>query len=86
MTGTPRRDVEALEAALAASEARATAAEAQIASLTLMIVKLRRALYGSRSERKERLLDQFELALDELTARAQSYLTESKAILKVFRL
>ena len=35
-----------------------------------MIEKLRRALYGRRSERKERLLDQLELALDELTASA----------------
>ena len=45
-------------------------AEAQVAALTLMIEKLRRALYGRRSERKERLLDQLELALDELTASA----------------
>ena len=35
-----------------------------------MIEKLRRALYGRRSERTERLLDQLELALDELTASA----------------
>ena len=47
-----------------------SAAEAQIASLQLMIEKLRRALYGQRSERKERLLDQLELALDDLTADA----------------
>ena len=70
MTGTARCDVEALEAALAASQARVSAAEAQIASLTLMIEKLRRALYGQRSERKERLLDQLEFALDDLTADA----------------
>ena len=70
MTGTARSDVEALEAALAASQARISAAEAQIASLKLMIEKLRRALYGQRSERKERLLDQLELALDDLTADA----------------
>ena len=70
MTGTARSDVEALEAALAASQARVSAAEAQIASLTLMIEKLRRALYGQRSERKERLLDQLELALVDLTADA----------------
>ena len=70
MTGTARCDVEALEAALAASQARVSAAEAQIASLKLMIEKLRRALYGQRSERKERLLDQLELALDDLTADA----------------
>ena len=43
-------------------------AEAQVAALTLMIEKLRRALYGRRSERSERLLDQLELALDEVTA------------------
>ena len=70
MTGTRLRNVEALEAALAVSEARAAAAEAQIASLTLMIEKLRRALYGRRSERSERLLNQLELALDELEASA----------------
>ena len=35
-----------------------------------MIEKLRRALYYQRSERKERLLNQLELALDELTASA----------------
>ena len=72
-----RAEVEALRSALAATEARAQAAEAkvsdaqaQIAALTLMIEKLRRALYGRRSERKERLLGQLELELDELTARA----------------
>ena len=77
MTVTDSHDAGALEAALAASEARAAAAEAkasdaeaQVAALTLMIEKLRRALYGRRSERKERLLDQLELALDELTASA----------------
>ena len=60
--------VEALEAALAASQARAGAAEAkvseaqaQIAALTLMVEQLRRALYGRRSERTERLLGQLEL-------------------------
>ena len=72
-----RAEVAALQATLAASEARAAAAEAkvsdaqaQIAALTLMIEKLRRALYGRRSERKERLLGQLELELDELTASA----------------
>ena len=70
-----RTAVEALQSALAAAEARASAAEAkvtdaqaQIAALTLMIEKLRRALYGRRSERSERLLGQLELELDELTA------------------
>ena len=70
MTATDSHDTGALKAALAASEARAAAAEAQIAALTLMIEKLRRALYGRRSERRERLLHQLELALGELTASA----------------
>ena len=72
-----RVEVEALQAALAAWQARAAAAEAkvsdaqaQIAAPTLMIEKLRRALYGRRSERSERLLGQLELELDELTASA----------------
>ena len=61
MTGSARCDVETLEAALAASQARVSAAEAQITSLKLMIEKLRRrALYGQRSERKERLNRQSE--------------------------
>ena len=77
MAAADSHDTEGLKAALVASEARAAAAEAkasdaeaQIAALTLMIEKLRRALYGRRSERKERLLDQLELALYELTASA----------------
>ena len=72
-----RAEVKTLRTALAASEARATAAEAkvsdaqaQIAALTLMVEKLRRALYGRRSERTERLLGQLELELDELSASA----------------
>ena len=75
MAAADSHDTEGLKAALVASEARAAAAEtkasdaeAQVAALTLMIEKLRRALYGRRSERSERLLDQLELALDEVTA------------------
>lgn len=90
MTGTPRHSVQALEAALAASEARATAAEAkasdaeaQVAALILMIEKLRRALHGRRSERKERLLNQLERALDEHTASAtEDELAAEKAAAK----
>jgi transposase len=61
------------------AEARAEAAHAQadltstaafIAHLKLAIEKLRRELYGSRSERKARLLDQMELELEELEAAA----------------
>ncbi len=77
-------DVDALRAALAAAEARADHAEAEaaavkaqlsgdaalIAHLRLEIAKLTRTLYGQRSERTQRLLDQYELQLEELEASA----------------
>ena len=47
-----------------------TSTEALIAHLKLEIEKLRRALFGSRSERKARLLEQMELQLEELEAAA----------------
>ncbi|MFO1086513.1 MAG: IS66 family transposase [Reyranellaceae bacterium] len=67
------------EAEAAAAQAKAEAAnavadrsshEALIAHLKLEIEKLRRQLYGQRAERKERLLDQLELQLEELEASA----------------
>ena len=67
----------AAEAGLAEARAEAvhakadlTGTEALIAHLKLAIEKLRRALYGSRSERQTRLLDQMELELEELEAAA----------------
>ena len=70
-------EISGLRRALARAEARADRAEAEasssaamIAHLNLMIAKLRRELYGQRSERKSRLLDQLELELEELEARA----------------
>ena len=67
----------AAEAGLAEARAEAdhakadlTGTEALIAHLKLAIEKLRRALYGSRSERQARLLDQMELELEELEAAA----------------
>ena len=65
-------EAKALEAeARAANEAaRVSDAEAEIAFLKLAIEKLRRELYGWRSERKQRLLNQLELQLDELEASA----------------
>ncbi len=77
-------DIDALRAALARAEARAAAAEAEaarvtaaassaeamIAHLRLEIEKLRRALYGRRSEHKARLLAQLELQLEDLEATA----------------
>jgi transposase len=61
-----------MEAEAVAARARAVNAstEAMIAHLKLEIEKLRRALYGTRSERKSRLLEQMELQLEELEAAA----------------
>ncbi len=77
-------DIEGLRAALAkaeaelaaervarlAAEAKVSSTDALIASLKLQIEKLRRELFGQRSERKARLLDQMELELEELEASA----------------
>src|SRR5690606_30323082 len=77
-------EIAALRAALAAAEQRAdlaeaeaarvvaekTDGEAEIARLKLEIEKLQRSLYGQRSERKAKLLDQFEFELEDLEAAA----------------
>jgi transposase len=57
-----------LEAEAKLADARAQAA--LIASYKLEIEKLRRQLYGTRSERKARLLEQMELQLEEFEATA----------------
>jgi transposase len=58
------------EVDLTHAHATASSAEALIAHLKLEIEKLRRTLYGARSERKERLLDQLEMQLDDAEADA----------------
>ena len=77
-------DIDALKAALAAERAERIAAQALAASvqaklsddqvliahLKLEIEKLKREIYGQRSERSVRLLDQMELQLEELEASA----------------
>ena len=77
-------DIDALKAALIAARAEAAAVGAElararaatandhslIAHLKLEIEKLRRAIYGPRSERTARLLDQLELQLEEAEADA----------------
>tara|TARA_B100001059_G_scaffold213429_1_gene229265 strand:- start:52 stop:1677 length:1626 start_codon:yes stop_codon:yes gene_type:complete len=77
-------EIARLCAALAASEARAEAAESELAQaravvstseamikhLRLEIAKLRREQYGHSSERRARLIDQMELQLEELKAAA----------------
>ena len=52
------------------AQATASSAEALIAQLKLEIEKLRRTLYGARSERKERLIDQLEMQLEDAEADA----------------
>jgi transposase len=70
-------DIEALrqlvrtqQAELVQARAEVSSAEALIAHLRLAIEKMRREMYGPRSERKARLLDQMELQLEELEASA----------------
>ncbi len=62
------RDETAAE--LAAARATASEDKAQIAHLKLQIAKLQRQLFGTRSERTQRLIDQLELQLEELEASA----------------
>lgn len=77
-------DIEALRALLAAERARAAHVEAElalaraqladdaatIAAQKLEIAKLNRRIYGPRSERAARLIDQMELELEDLEAAA----------------
>jgi len=67
---TLKRLLLARDAELARARAQASSAEALIAHLRLTIEKMRREMYGPRSERKARLLDQLELELEELEAAA----------------
>src|SRR5437879_9058050 len=59
-----------VEAELAVAKAKASDDQAVIAHQQLQIAKLTRQLYGQRSERTVRLLDQMELALEELESSA----------------
>jgi transposase len=58
------------QADLTHAHATASSADALIAQLRLELEKLRRTLYGVRSERKERLLDQLEMQLADAEADA----------------
>lgn len=59
-----------VEAELAIARARASDDQAIIAQQQLQIAKLRHQLYGQRSERSGRLLEQMELGLEELESSA----------------
>jgi len=72
-------DVDALKAALAEARAKLTGATALIEHLQLVIAKMKRELFGPRSERSQRLLDQMELQLEELAAAASEDEAKSEA-------
>src|SRR6266571_3026531 len=63
-------DYDALKAAFIEMRAKVLGAEALIEHLRLVIAKMKRELYGPRSERSQRLLDQLELQLEDLIAAA----------------
>ena len=62
--------VQRAEAEAAAVKAQLSGDAALIAHLRLEIAKLTRTLYGQRSERTQRLIDQYELQFEELEASA----------------
>jgi transposase len=70
-------DIDTLKAALLAErtarlemEARASGAEAMVAHLKLLIAKMKRDRFGASAERSRKLLDQLEIALEELETTA----------------
>jgi transposase len=67
---TLQRLLRTRDAELARATAHVSSAEALIAHLKLTIEKMRRELYGQRSERKAQLLDQMEFQLEDLKAAA----------------
>jgi hypothetical protein len=64
------RPTPGLKAALVETRAKLFGAEALIEHLQLVIAKMKRDMFGPRSERSQRLLDQLELQLEELAAAA----------------
>src|SRR5882672_10102356 len=71
MVVAARAESAAAQAKAAHAAANMSSAEALIAHQKLLIEKLKRELYGSRSERTRKLLDQMELELEELEASAR---------------
>ncbi|SEF14856.1 Transposase [Rhizobiales bacterium GAS191] len=63
-------DTASLKAALIETRAKLVGAEALIEQQQLLIDKMKRAMFGPRSERSQRLIDQLELQLEELAAAA----------------
>jgi transposase len=72
-----------IEAELAIAKAKASEDEALIAHQRLQIAKLTRQLYGPRSERAVRLIDQMELAFAELASSAsEDAIAAARAVAK----
>jgi hypothetical protein len=72
-----------VEAELAIARAKTSDDQALIAHQQLQIKKLTRELYGSRSERTSRLLDQIELQFEELeSAATEDEIVAEKAVAK----
>ena len=63
-------DVDALRAELLETRAKLSGAQALIEHQRLLIEKMKRAMFGPRSERSQRLLEQMELQLEETAAAA----------------
>src|SRR5258708_3981104 len=61
-------DTAVLKAALIETRAKLSGAGALIEHLQLVIEKMKREMFGPRSERSQRLIDQLELQLEELAA------------------
>ena len=72
-----------IEAELAVAKAKASDDAALIAHQRLQIAKLARQLYGQRSERSKRLIEQMELAFEELESSAsEDELAAERAVAK----
>jgi transposase len=72
-------DTTALKAALIETRAKLSGAQALIEHLQLVIAKMQREKFGPRSEKSQRLIDQLELQLEELTAAAAEDETKAEA-------
>ena len=71
-------DMAALKAALIETRAKLVGAETMIQHLQLVIAKMKREMFGPRSERSQRLIDQLELQLEELAAAAAEDATKAE--------
>src|SRR6202051_2999371 len=71
-------DKAAVKPALIETCAKLVGAEALIEHLQLVIAKMKREMFGPRSERSQRLIDQLELQLEELAAAAAEDATKAE--------